>query len=207
VRLFVALDLPEGVRKALAEIIARLKSECRSLGLAKIRWVRPEGMHITLKFIGETERETLDSIRAALATVHSREPVEMNLRGVGFFPNERRPRVAWCGVEASANLADLAADAGRALEPLGFPIESRAYVPHLTLARFSSPDGLDKLVHLVNEASDLKAREFGSARETEFHLFESILKPSGAEYNRLTTFAFVENHIEKIAGNVDMDKS
>lgn len=184
-RLFVALDSPENVRKALTELIARLKSE-----FPRTRWLRPEGMHITIKFIGETDAGKLDSIRAALGTIHSSAPVEMNLRGVGFFPNERRPRVAWCGVEASANLAQLAADASQALAPLGFPADARVYVAHLTLARFSSPDGLEKLVGAV---SSLKSHEFGSARATEFHLFESILKPTGAEYKRLATFPFVKD--------------
>jgi 2'-5' RNA ligase len=185
VRLFVALDLPENVRKALGELTTRLESE-----FPKTRWVRPEGMHITIKFIGETNPAKLDSIHTALGTIHSSEPAEMNLRGVGFFPNERRPRVAWCGVEASRNLAQLAADASQALESLGVPTESREYVPHLTLARFSSPDGLEKI---VSAASNFKSQEFGSARETEFHLFESILKPSGAEYKRLATFPFVKD--------------
>jgi 2'-5' RNA ligase len=185
VRLFVALDLPENVRKALGKLIAQLKSQS-----PKTRWVRPEGMHITIKFIGETAPPKLDSIRAALATIHSSEPVEMSLRGVGFFPNERRPRVAWCGVEASANLAQLAADASKALAPFGVPAESHVYVPHLTLARFSSPDGLEKL---LSAASDLKSHEFGSARETEFHLFESILKQTGADYRRLATYPFVKD--------------
>jgi RNA 2',3'-cyclic 3'-phosphodiesterase len=185
VRLFVALDLPENVRKALGELTARLKSQ-----FPRTRWVRPEGMHITIKFIGETDPGKLDPIRAALETIHSSAPVEMSLRGVGFFPNERHPRVAWCGVEASPNLAQLAADASQALVPLGIPAESRSFVPHLTLARFSSPDGLEMLASAV---SNFKSHEFGSERASEFHLFESILKPSGAEYNRLATFPFVKD--------------
>src|ERR1700682_1792555 len=112
------MDLPEHVREVLKDLIARLKLDC-----PKGRWVRPEGMHITLKFIGEADPGKLDAIRAALETVHSSAPVEINLRGLGFFPNERRPRAAWCGVEASPNLAPLAADIARALEPLGFSAE------------------------------------------------------------------------------------
>ncbi len=77
---------------------------------------------------------------------------------------------------------------GRSLESLGILPESRPYVPHLTLARFSSPDGLE---NLINAASNLKSHEFGSASESEFHLYESILKPSGSEYKRLATFNFV----------------
>ncbi len=194
-RLFVALDLPENARANLAALVERLKSEHAKSGTAKVRWSRPEGLHITLKFIGHVDPTKLGSIRTALATVRSGEPVEMNIRGVGFFPNEQRPRVAWCGVEASSNLSQLAADTSHSLESLGILPESRPYVPHLTLARFSSPDGLEKL---ISAASHPKSYEFGSASESEFHLYESILKPSGSEYKRLATFHF----IDKLAGTI-----
>ena len=179
-RIFVALDLTDEVRRALGDLIARLRPECRGA-----RWVRPESMHLTLKFIGQTDSQKLDSIRDALAAVQSDQPVEMQFRGLGFFPNERRPRVIWCGVEASPNLAGLAADVDRALKPLGIPAETRAFVPHLTLARFDSNKGLEKIVRAADE---LKSYDFGSARNMEFHLCESFLKPSGAEYKRLATF-------------------
>ena len=147
---------------------------------------------MTLKFIGHAiadgDAKKLDATRAALAAVKSGEPVEMRYRGVGFFPDARRPRVVWCGVEASANLAQLASDIERALEPLGIPREDRAFVPHLTLARFKSPDGVDAL---VRSAAEFAKRDFGSARETEFHLFESMLKPGGAEHRKIESYSFV----------------
>ena len=118
-RLFVALDLPENARANLAEAILRLKSGCPESNGTKIRWSRPEALHITLKFIGHIDPAKLASIRTALATVHSPEPVEINIRGVGFFPNERQPRVAYCGVEASSNLPQLALDTAHSLEALG----------------------------------------------------------------------------------------
>lgn len=183
-RLFVALDFPDAVRQAVRDLIARLKPACRSA-----RWVRPEAMHITLKFIGEVDAEKLTSIRSALAPVHSAAPVEMQFRGLGFFPNERRPRVLWCGVEASLNLAELAAAVERALVPLGIPAESRDFVPHLTLARFQAEGGSRRDVEaLVRAAGELKSYDFGRTRETGFHLIESVLKPAGAEYKRLETF-------------------
>ncbi len=104
-RLFVALDLPEEVRQELRDLIERLSKVCPDA-----RWVRPEGIHITLKFIGHVDAAKADSIRQALEPIRSDRPVEMQFRGLGFFPNERRPRVAWCGVEGSSNLAKLAAD-------------------------------------------------------------------------------------------------
>jgi hypothetical protein len=92
-RLFVAFDLPNAVRHALATLAQRLKPECRAA-----RWVRPESMHVTLKFLGETDPQKLSEIRAALAPIRSAQPVAMDFRVLGFFPNEFKPRILWCGV-------------------------------------------------------------------------------------------------------------
>lgn len=183
-RLFVALDFPEKVRDALRDLIAQLKPLCRAA-----RWVRPEGMHVTLKFIGEVRPDKVEPIKAALSPIRSSQPVEMQFRGLGFFPNDRRPRVVWCGVEASRNLAGLAAHIEGALQPLDLAPETREFVPHLTLARFPSHEGVNEVVRAANER---KSYDFGSARETDFHLFESVLGHSGAEYRRLATYAFVK---------------
>jgi 2'-5' RNA ligase len=93
-------------------------------------------------------------------------------------------------VEGCARLVQLAADIERVLEPIGFPREPRAFVPHLTLARFKSAEGVDALAH---SAAEWASRNFGSARETEFHLFESLLKPDGAEYRKIETYPFLRN--------------
>ena len=183
-RLFVALDIPDAVRRALRELIARLKPECPDA-----RWVRPEGMHLTLKFLGETDGAKLDSIKAALSPIHSDRPVDLDFRGLGFFPHEFHPRVIWCGVKGSSNLAILAASVDAALQPLGFSRESREFSPHLTLARFDSHKGLDTLVRAAN---NLKSYDFGSARQSEFYLYQSVLKRGGAEYTRLATCPFLE---------------
>jgi 2'-5' RNA ligase len=184
VRLFIALDLPYSVRHSIRALITRLRPE--STGA---RWVRPEGVHITLKFLGETGERKLDLLQPALETIQSPQPVEMYFRGLGFFPNEFHPQVVWCGVDASPNLVQLAKDVERTLESLGWEPEGRPFVPHLTLARFKSHDGLDKLVRAAN---NLKSYDFGHTFESEFHLFESMLKPSGAEYKKLATFRFVK---------------
>ncbi len=180
----MALDLTDEIREALREPIARLNPLSKSA-----RWARPEGMHVTLKFIGHVEAAKLDAIRAALARVRSDAPVEMQIRGVGFFPDERQPRVLWCGIEASAILAPLAAEIERTLEPLGIPREERKFTPHLTLARLKDLRGVDDL---VRAAGEMKSRVFGSTRASEFHLFESVTKPSGAEYRKIDSYAFVK---------------
>jgi RNA 2',3'-cyclic 3'-phosphodiesterase len=186
-RLFVALELSDQVGAALAALLSELKLLCHSAS-----WARAEGMHVTLKFIGHVvadgDTEKLDAVRAALAGVKSSAPVGLQYRGIGFFPNARRPRVMWCRVEASANLAPLAADVEKALEPLRIAREARPFVPHLTLARFKAPEDTKALVRAAEEAT---SREFGSARETEFHLFESKLNPRGAEYRKIESYSFV----------------
>lgn len=181
-RLFVALDIPEEVRSALAALAAKLRPACKDAG-----WPRIEGLHVTLKFIGETPAENATKIQAALASLPPRSPIPINFRGLGFFPNDRRPRVLWAGVQANANLASLAAAVDAALEPLGFPQEMRTFSPHLTLARFNLPRGLDDLHVAINKAGPL---EFGSATAKQFHLYQSVLKSGGAEYTRLATFVF-----------------
>jgi len=183
-RLFVAFDLPSAVRNALATLVQRLKPECRAA-----RWVRPESMHVTLKFLGETDPQQLPLIRAALEPIRTTQPVAMDFRVLGFFPNEFKPRVLWCGVQATPNLAELAAAVEQALEPLGFARETRTFSPHLTLARLELGDDLE---NLARAADALKSYDFGATRESQFHLFESVLKASGAQYSKLAAFPFVE---------------
>jgi 2'-5' RNA ligase len=181
-RLFVALDIPEEVRAALEAFVAKLRAACGGA-----RWARLEGVHLTLKFIGEVQPEKAEAIQAALAALPPYARFSMSFRGVGFFPNERRPRVLWAGIEAGAPLAELAAAVESALEPLGIARDERAFSPHLTLARFDSPRGLDALHATIAKAGPL---EFGATTAGEFHLYQSILKRGGAEYTRLATFSF-----------------
>jgi RNA 2',3'-cyclic 3'-phosphodiesterase len=182
VRLFVALDIPDEVRRAIGEMIARLRDVARGA-----RWVRPEGVHVTLKFIGETPEEQVAKIDAALRAVRAVGPVEAKFRGAGFFPNERHPRVFWAGVEASPNLAQLAGDVDARLASLGTEVETREFRPHLTLARFKSEDGLARL---REEIKKLEPFDFGSMKTSEFHLFRSQLGPGGAKYTKLASFPF-----------------
>ena len=180
VRLFVALDVPAQVREKLAELSARLKKTCLSA-----RWVRLESVHITLKFIGEVSLETVEKIREALGSLPQFPSIVLRFAGLGFFPSARRPRVFWAGVEADPQLAALAGAIEAKLDPLGISPEERDFHPHLTLARFDSPQGTQALVAAVEA---LGAPEFGSETFHEFHVYQSVLKRSGAEYTRLVTY-------------------
>jgi RNA 2',3'-cyclic 3'-phosphodiesterase len=183
VRLFVALDIPDAVRAALSELSDQLKRVCPNA-----RWVRLEGVHITLKFIGEVPSEQAEDIRRALHNIPSFSPIEVRFAGLGFFPSARRPRVFWAGVEASPQLAAMAAAIEMKLEPLGIPPEKRPFHPHLTLARLETPERMQALSAAVEA---LGTPEFGRETFKEFHLYQSVLKRSGAEYTRLVTYPFL----------------
>lgn len=188
-RLFVALEIPAAVRENLAGLIEELRAADASSSKNKVGWVRPENLHVTLKFIGNVDAGKLDSIRTALAEVRSESGVELRFRGLGFFPNEKRPRVLWAGIEASRNLAPLANAIDARMEKLGVPHETREFAPHLTLARFDPAEISKKLRAAAQKNS---ARHFGALHTGEFHLIESKTRPTGAEYTRLSSFAFAK---------------
>ena len=186
-RLFVALEIPAAVRDNLAAQIKELRDLSTKVADKRPRWVRRENLHVTLKFIGEVSPVKLDGIRGALSTARSDTPVSLQFHGLGFFPNEQHPRVLWAGLDVSANLPSLAGDIDSALESQGIARERRAFAPHLTLARIEPPGLHEKLRAAIQEN---RAREFGSLQTREFHLIESKLRPSGAEYTTLASFPF-----------------
>jgi 2'-5' RNA ligase len=179
-RLFVALDIPEDTCAAIGALVEKLRPAC-----GNARWVRMEGAHITLKFIGEVTPDKAEGIKTALATVPFPSPIKMTFRRIGYFPSERRPRVLWAGIESGDELGALAAGVEAALEPQGIAREQRAFAPHLTLARLDIPGGLSRLRDAIAAAGPL---EFGATIVKEFHLYQSMLKRGGAEYTRLATF-------------------
>jgi len=185
VRLFVALEIPAAVRDNLAAQINELRDLPGPLADKRLRWVRPENLHVTLKFIGEVEAARLDGIRRALTAIGLDAPVGLELRGLGFFPDERYPRVLWVGLNASGNLPVLARDIDRALEGQGIARDQRAFTPHLTLARFEPRAFDEKLRTAIQKNSQ---REFGAFEAREFHLIQSKLQPSGAAYTSLAAF-------------------
>jgi 2'-5' RNA ligase len=185
VRLFVALEIPAAVRDNLAAQINELRDLPGPLAEGRLRWVRPENLHVTLKFIGEVEAAKLDGIRSALTAIGLDAPVGLDFRGLGFFPDERYPRVLWAGLHASGNLPVLARDIDGALEGQGIARDQRAFTPHLTLARFEPRSLHEKLRAAVQKNSE---REFGAFQAREFHLIQSKLEPSGAEYRSLAAF-------------------
>jgi 2'-5' RNA ligase len=185
VRLFVALEIPYAVRENLATLLASMRTITK-----EPRWVRAENLHVTLKFLGEVAESKVDAVRSELGEIRSDQPVALEFCGLGFFPDEKHPRVFWAGMEAPPNLKTLAWDIEGAMENLGFAREKREFSPHLTLARFERPRLPEALRKLI---SDNQQRGFGSLRTNEFHLIQSKLKPTGAEYTTVATFQFASN--------------
>jgi len=179
-RLFVALDIAEDVRARLGALLDELRRSNRD-----VRWVKPEALHVTLKFLGEQPEDKLSYITEALAAVRQAGRFEMALRGLGCFPNERRPRVFWVGVNAPAQIGTLAAAVDEAMAALGIARERRAFSAHLTLGR-ARDDGPPPAPGPLwqQHLSD----DFGPTATNEFFLYQSKLSPGGAQYTRLRAF-------------------
>ena len=177
-RLFTAIDLPPEIIQRLDRLIADLRP------LANINWSPAANLHITTKFIGQWPEERLPELNRALGAIGGRAPIAIRVAGVGFFPNPKSPRVFWGGVEASTELSRLAGDIDQALDKLGVAPETRAYSPHLTLARIKEP------AHAAALHKDLGAPEFGSFLADRFHLYLSKPGRSGSVYTKLSEFPF-----------------
>jgi RNA 2',3'-cyclic 3'-phosphodiesterase len=184
VRLFVAMDVPEETRRALRGLIGQFALICRGA-----RWVNAEGLHVTLKFIGHVDDALLPKIKEALSGVERERPISIAFREFGFFPNERRPRVLFVGIQADKELEPLAKEVEERLVPLGIAKEERAFRPHLTLARFKTNEGL---AELRKKIASIASQDFGGSAVKEFYLYQSVLKSSGAVYTKLSTHSFVK---------------
>jgi 2'-5' RNA ligase len=186
-RTFIAIVLPEPIIRQLAQVQRQLE---RQAPLESVRWVKPEGIHLTLKFLGDTPVGKLDAIRAALAAVASRaSPCAFTVGGLGCFPNPRRPRVIWVGVQtAGGELAALQRAVEAAMAPLGFPPEGREFTPHLTLGRVRDRIPSADLSRLGALVSSTDIGTLGEVQAHSFALIQSVLKPSGAEYTPLAEF-------------------
>lgn len=177
-RLFIALDIPQEVRERISAYVERVRSLCPDA-----RWARVEGLHVTLKFIGEFPDARVPEIVKALAGINSR-PFDVKFDNVGFFPSPRSPRVFWIGVSAGEELPQLAEAVSEALAAIGIPREDKKYSPHMTLARAGSRHNLKALASLMT--SEVEA--FGTMTANEFFLYRSQLGRGGSKYTKLERF-------------------
>lgn len=186
-RTFIAIDLPETIRTELGKLQAAFRAASSRLSHQEsdTRWTRQEGIHLTLKFLGEVPNDRVHQITEALAALGPIEKFQLEVKGFGFFPNARRPYVLWVGVEAPPALGELAKRVEDAMEKLGFAREARPFTPHLTLARFKMPRPQPALQERINQAQE---RSLGRFEVSEFFLFESKLSSAGAEYHKVAHF-------------------
>ena len=185
IRTFIAVDLGLEVRAALSATTRELASTG-----ADARWVRAEGMHATLKFLGGVEPKRLDAARNALEPVAAASPaMKLSVRRLGAFPSLRRPRVLWAGIDCPG-LADLAARIDAALSPLGFPLEQRSFNPHITLARIRSLRGWTELADAIERHRE---DTFGDNDVIGVTIYRSTLRPDGAVYDALWTIPLAQH--------------
>ena len=179
-RAFIAIDLPENIRAALRRIQASFRSAAPAA-----RWTQPEGIHLTLKFLGEISDRKVMEVCESLKKLGPFESFAIGLKGFGFFPDARRPRVFWVGLEELPSLSRLADQVEEAMRSIGFAREERAFRPHLTVARFRVPQPQPALQALLTQQGEQAP---GSFEVSEFFLFESKLLPQGAEYRKVERF-------------------
>jgi RNA 2',3'-cyclic 3'-phosphodiesterase len=184
IRAFVAIELPDTVKEFLEDISSRLK-KCG----ADVKWVKTNGIHLTLKFLGYADTDLVPIIERDLRLVLvEQKPFPLRVFGLGAFPGLARPRVIWAGLDDSERITPrLASKVDEILEPLGFQREKRPLTPHLTLGRVRSNKNCGDLIEAVRQSMDISGPTFVADHAV---LFESILKPTGAEYSVIGGFDF-----------------
>ena len=178
-RCFISITLPEEIKRGMTAIQGRLRASG-----ADVSWTRPEGMHLTLKFLGEVEEKILPEMEAALnAAVRGRSSFFLKVSGIGTFPDIRRPRVIWIALkEHGNNLIRLQRGVEEKFNEIGFPQEDRDFTPHITLGRIRSQKNVEKLLSLIEKEKDVELNGFDASC---VHLMQSQLKPTGAVYTEL----------------------
>jgi RNA 2',3'-cyclic 3'-phosphodiesterase len=185
IRSFLALDPPEEVLREIASIQNRL----RKLIHGDIRWVRPEGIHLTLKFFGELSGDDVANIATVVEKAAEGErSFSLAIGAVGVFPDPHRPRVLWLGMNGDVErLQVFQKGLEQALLRIGFPREERPFRPHLTLGRIRTPKGLIGLARALEKGEEYTAGRFIAPG---LSLIQSELTPRGAMYTRLKWFPF-----------------
>jgi RNA 2',3'-cyclic 3'-phosphodiesterase len=193
-RLFIALDIDDAIRQRIAGFMDGVRGFA-----ADARWVNPESLHVTLKFIGEKPDDAVALIKQALSALAGKS-FDVSFRGYGFFPTPKAPRVFWVGIATGPELAALAAAVDDAMATLGIAKEAHAFSPHLTLARggksgaprWQTGDGPNnKFQRLAQKLAAVPQPEFGTMTAREFFLYQSQLSRAGSRYTKIERFALV----------------
>ena len=183
-RTFIAIELDDAVRAAFERVQYRLRAEPIS---GFVRWVGPEAIHLTLKFLGDIDSarvpEVLSALQLACAGI---APFELAVRGAGCFPNYERPNVVWAGIVGDVKEAGRLAQRIEAeCKKLGFPPEERPFSPHFTLGRVSRDAGLKQRTQLGEIVRRFDLGPAGAISADAIHLMRSELRPTGSVYTSL----------------------
>ncbi len=182
VRTFLAIPLPASVKETLAQLIKELRETS-----ADVRWVRPEGIHLTLWFFGSLSEDRLARLKEALARESLGESFQLRGQGLGTFPPGGRPRVIWVGVSGDLDrLRELKRRLDKIVVPLGFEPERRPFTPHFTLGRVKSTRGLARLLKALSHFKE--AFSLPPFEVREIVLYRSDLRPDGACYTPLRRY-------------------
>jgi 2'-5' RNA ligase len=180
-RSFVAVELSKEIAEGVRRIQEDLKERARG-----VRWVRPEGIHLTLTFLGEVYPDRIEGIAHKMEeAVRETGPFSIGVRGGGAFPNAGNPRVIWVGADdPSGELRKMQARVEKGMSELGFTSDGRDYTPHLTVGRLRSGKGKGTVAHAIEAISECN---LGSMEVRKVTLFRSHLSPTGAEYTKIKT--------------------
>lgn len=185
-RLFIATSLTRSIKKRIEKLLLDLKS---SFGARNVRWVKLSGIHLTFKFLGDTSLEQVPKIKIMMDNIAMGcAPFPFSVEGIGCFPNCKRPRVIWIGVEEKTGaLQNLQGKIELAMVDLGFPEQGRSFHPHLTLGRLRNHVRKSERKNLGETISDSPSIQFGDQVLETISLIKSDLQPSGAVYTHLYT--------------------
>jgi RNA 2',3'-cyclic 3'-phosphodiesterase len=182
-RAFIAIELPGDLQKAISQVIQLLQNKAGKPG---VRWVAAENIHLTLKFLGDVSPAAVAAIQDSLGAEVSLHPTfSIKIGGLGTFPNQKRPRVIWLGVEAPPELDTLQRGVESATTKLGYLPEDRPFSPHLTLGRVRETASASELAALTSTLKEIKIDTLGVISVEKIHLFKSELQPGGSVYTRL----------------------
>jgi len=182
IRVFIAIEIDSEIKNKLSEYLSKLKRTG-----ADAKWVFPENIHLTLKFIGYIEKEALIHLNRIINdAVFSIEPFSISIGNIGAFPSLMKPRVVFaCVQEHGNNLIEIYEKLDKGVEQLGIKKESKKYVGHITLGRVRSQKNISKLKNTLNSGTECC---FGYERVTSLSLIQSKLTPTGPLYTRLNNF-------------------
>ena len=182
-RSFIAVEIPAEIQTANAQATAPLKN---TLPKPLIRWVAPQNVHLTLKFLGDVSPANLEQLAGTLKVeAASHEMFSMSVGGLGAFPNPRRARVIWIGLDAPPALAALQRGVDAAAAQLGYPREERPFSPHLTIGRVTQTASPSDVQLLRSALESAQVDILGNVRVAAIHIFKSDLRSGGSVYTRL----------------------